>query len=92
MTSLANLLLSLGWPIVRKVLVMLGIGVVTYGAMTTLLNSVIAQAQASWGQIAGVALQLSSLGGIPQVLGIITGAMVARVSFMVAGKLAILAK
>lgn len=92
MNSLSSLLLALGWPIVRKVLVMLGIGIVTYGAMTTLLNSVISQAQSSWGQLAGAALQLSSLGGIHQVLGIITGALVARVSVMAAGKLAVLAK
>lgn len=87
MPNLFLWLLAAAWPIAKKVLVMLGIGMVTYASVTTLVNSVVAQAQANWGQVSGAVLQLSSLGGIPEVLGIITGALVARASFVVLGRL-----
>lgn len=92
MTSLWAFLASASWPLVRKVLVMLGIGTITYAALTTLVNSIVANAQANWGQLTGAALQLSSLGGIPQVLGIITGALVARVAFLAVGKIGMITK
>jgi len=85
-------LAAAAWPLVRKVLVMLGIGVLTYGALTTLVNSIIGHAVANWGQLTGAALQLSSLGGIPECLGIICGALVARVAFLAVGKIGVITK
>lgn len=87
MPNLFAFLLAAAWPIAKKVLVMLGIGMITYSTITPLVNSVIAAAQSNFGQMTGAALQLCSLGGIPQVMGIISGALVARVSFIAAGKL-----
>lgn len=88
---MANLFLwviALVGPVVKKALVLLGIGVVTYASVTTLAASVVSHAQSNWGQVTGAVLQISSLGGIPEVLGIITGALVARASFVVLGRLA----
>jgi len=87
MANLFVWLLAAAWPIAKKVLFMLGIGMVSYTALTTLINSVVSHAQSNWGQMTGAALQLSSLGGIPEMLGIITGAMVARASFAALGRL-----
>ena len=92
MSSLWAFLIAAVWPLARKVLVMLGIGIITYAGLTTLLNSLINAAVQNWGQLTGAALQLSSLGGIPQMLGIIAGAMVARVTFMAVGRLGVLTK
>lgn len=92
MTNLWAFLAAASWPLVRKVLVMMGIGVLTYSALTTLVNSIVSNAQSNWGQLTGAALQLSSLGGIPQVLGIITGALVARVTFIAVGKIGVITK
>lgn len=80
-------LLAMAWPIAKKVLQILGIGWVSYEAVTTLTNNVIGLAVSNWGQLTGAALQISSLGGIPTVLGIITGALVARGSFIVTNRL-----
>jgi len=87
MPNLFVWLLAAAWPVAKKVLVMLGIGMVTYASVTTLVQSVVSQAQSNWGQVSGAVLQLTSLGGIPEVLGIITGALVARASFVVLGRL-----
>ena len=87
MANLFAWLLAAAWPISKKVLVMLGIGMVSYTALTTLLNAVISNAQSNWGQLTGAALQLCSLGGLPDFLGIVTGALVARASFMALGRL-----
>jgi hypothetical protein len=66
---------------------MLGIGIITYEALTTLVGGVVDHAVSNWGAMTGAALQLCSLGGIPEVLGIITGALVARVSYVALGKI-----
>ena len=87
MTNLYAFLLAAAWPLARKVLVMLGIGTITYTARTALIASVVSHAQANWGQVSGAVLQLSSLGGIPQVLGIICGALVARGTFVILARL-----
>jgi len=92
MTNLWAFLAAAAWPLVRKVLVMLGIGLITYGALTTLVNSVIGYAVSNWGQLTGAALQLSSLGGIPQFLGIVCGALVARVAFLAVGRIGVITK
>lgn len=86
MANLMVWLLALAWPIARKVLVMLGIGWMSYEAITTLINNVIQHAQSNWGQMTGAALQICSVGGIPSVLGIITGALVARGTFIAVGR------
>jgi len=88
LANIAIWLMALIGPLAKKVLQVLGVGVVTYGAMTTLVNSLIGHAQSNWGAMAGSALQIASLGGIPEVLGIVTGAVLARVSFLVVGRLA----
>lgn len=80
-------LLAIAWPVAKKVLVMLGIGFVSYAGISTLTSNVIAHAQSNWGAVSGAMFQLSSLGGIPDVLGIICGALVARASLMAVDKL-----
>lgn len=82
-----SFLLAAAWPLAKKVLLMLGIGWITYEGLTLATNAVIQSAQANWGQMTGAALQLCSLGGIPDMLGIICGALVARASLMALGKL-----
>ena len=87
MTQLITWLLAAAWPVARKVLVMLGIGWVSYEGVTTLTNNIISVAQANWGQVSGAVLQICSIGGIPQMMGIICGAIVARASLAAVSKL-----
>lgn len=87
MPTIAAFLAAAVGPLAKRVLIALGFGIISYTALTALVASVVTQAQTAWGGVAGAALQLSTLGGIPQVLGIITGALVARVAFKAVGQL-----
>ncbi len=84
---LAPFLISLAWPIAKKVLLALGIGMITYGGLSLIAGQVVTQVQAYWGQMPISILQIGSLLGIPQSIGILLGAITARVSFVAAGKL-----
>ena len=84
---LAAWLLDLAWPIAKKVLIALGIGVLTYSGLSLIAGQVVTEVQNYWGQMPVSVMQIGSLLGIPQSLGIMLGALTARASFMVAGKL-----
>lgn len=85
-------LISLVWPLAKKLLLALGIGVLTYSSLSALSSSVISAVSTAWGQQPLVAIQIGSLLGIPQSMGIICGALSARVSFIAVGKLGMLSK
>lgn len=80
-------LLSLVWPLAKKVLVSLGIGVVTYAGLSLIATQVAGEVQALWGQLPTSIMQIGSLLGIPQSVGIILGAITARVSFVAVGRI-----
>lgn len=87
MASIGAFLTAAVGPLVRRGLVAIGVGVISYAALTALVNSIVSHAVSNWGQLTGAILQLCSLGGIPTVLGIITGAIVARVTYQAVGQL-----
>lgn len=87
----AGWLVSLAWPIAKKVLVALGIGTITYTGLSALGAQVENAVIASWGTLGGSTLAIATLGGIPQSIGIILGALNARLAFIVVGKLGKLA-
>lgn len=80
-------LIALAWPIVKKVLVSLGIGFVTYSGMTLLADQVKAEIISAWGMLGQNALQVLTLGGVPQALGIILGGLSAGAALMAITKL-----
>lgn len=80
-------LLAAAWPIAKKVLVMLGIGWVTYEGLSLLGNQVVSEVSAVWGSMPVSMLQMASLLGIPQSIGIVLGAMTARIAYVAVGKL-----
>lgn len=81
--NLATFLLGMAGPLALRVLAALGVGVVTYTGVDTALNALIQQAQASWQGLSTDVLGLASVAGVPGALGIIAGAMVARVTIWV---------
>jgi len=66
---------------------MLGLGTITYAALTPLVNSIISNAQGLFGQVGGSVGQILALAGFPEAFGIIAGALVARVSFVALGRI-----
>jgi len=85
--ALGAFLLSAAWPLVKKALVALGIGFLTYEGLGLIATQVIGEIQMLWGMQASDVVQILSLAGIPQSLGIFCGSLTARVSFVVAARL-----
>ena len=80
MTQLAAWLLALIGPLVVRAIIALGFTALVFTGVTELVNQLIASAQASWSTIPLAVLQLCSLSGIPESLGMLFGAYMARVA------------
>lgn len=90
MSALGTWLVSLAGPAIRKILLSLGIGVASYAAVATALASALGAAQSAWGGFGGDSLAILQLSGIGEAMGIIAGAMTARLTLMAVKKLEIL--
>lgn len=88
MGNFATWLMALAWPIVKKVLLALGIGFATYEGLSTMTGTIVQLVKDQWGSMPLAALQMVTLFGFSQALGIILGALTARASMMALGKLA----
>ncbi|MDD2744263.1 MAG: DUF2523 domain-containing protein [Rhodocyclaceae bacterium] len=84
---LATWLIALAWPIAKKVLVSLGIGIVTYGGLQMIGAQISDAVLNAWGQLGGYALAILSLAGIPECIGIILGGINARIALIAVGKI-----
>ena len=89
-SGLGAFLVSLAGPIVRKAAISLGIGLVSYAAVSVALNSALGAAKAAFSGLTGDALSLLQLSGAPDVLSIIAGALIARVALMQVKRLEVL--
>lgn len=85
MANIAAWIFALIVPLVKKVLVALGIGVVTYAALTPLFNALQSAIIANFGAMGHTTLQLLALGGITESVGIILAAFSARLAMLAAG-------
>ncbi|MBX3617493.1 DUF2523 domain-containing protein [Nitrosomonas sp.] len=79
---MGSFLESIAAPIVRKVLVSLGFGIVTFGVITTTLNQLLSIAQSNYSSITGIASSLLAIAGAGEAMGIIAAALVFRATFM----------
>ena len=84
MPTIAAFLMSVVGPLFIKALIAIGVGTVTFTGVTAALDGLIQLAQTNWLGVSAVVLQLSGLAGIPEALGIITGAMSSRVAIWAA--------
>ena len=64
-------------PMVIRAIIAAGFTAVTYTGVTTLVNSMVSDAQSKWSSMPATVIQLASLCGIPEALGMIFGAMLA---------------
>lgn len=85
--QIAPWLLAMAWPLVKKVLLMLGIGWATYEGMGVLVNQGAQYLVQYWGQAPMSVIQVGSMSGVAQAIGIILGAMTARVSYTMTARL-----
>ncbi|WP_070270665.1 DUF2523 domain-containing protein [Duganella sp. HH101] len=80
MLNIATFLMGLIGPLVLRAIVALGFTAVTYTGVTALVSSLVSSAQSNWSAMPSAVLQLAALSGIPQVMGMIFGAYMARVA------------
>lgn len=90
MTGIGTFLVGLAGPAIRKILISLGIGFASYAAIAAALTSAIGAAKSAFAGFGGDSLAILQLSGITEAMGIICGAMTARVSLMALKKLEIL--
>lgn len=84
MTNLFAWLMAAVVPLAVRVLAALGFSAVTYTGVTTLVDQLVQLAQQNWASMPAAVLQLCALSGIPQVMGMIFGAYMARVAMWAA--------
>jgi len=77
----AGWLLAGAIPLVKKALIGIGIGVITYEGVTQALNYARDQVVASWGLLPGNVAQVLALFGFNEFFGIVLGAIAARAAF-----------
>jgi hypothetical protein len=81
--GLASLIMALAAPLVRHVLISLGIGLITYVGLDAAVSSALSAAKANMGGIAGSSAAILARAGVFSAMSIITGGIMARVSMMV---------
>jgi len=80
----ATLLMSLVGPMALRVLTTIGLGTITFTGVTIALQQLIDFAVTNYGGMSSDILALAGIAGVPQGLGIVVGAMTARVGMWVA--------
>lgn len=78
--NLGSFILALVGPVLVRAIIALGFTAVTFTGITVLTDSLVEYAQSSWSAVPLTVIQLASLSGIPEFLGMIFGALVARVA------------
>lgn len=83
MSTIAAFLMGMVGPMVLRALLTLGIGLMTFTGVAAALQGLIDIAVNNWASLGADILGLCGLAGIPQAIGIVCGAMVARVGIWV---------
>ena len=87
MTQILGLIAT--YAIVRALL-SIGIGIVTYGAVIYAIKEALSHAKGAYNQMPSEVLSFLAIAGIPEFLGIICGAVVARMTLQFVKRLAFL--
>lgn len=74
-------------PIAKYVLQSLGIGFITFAALTTLVNALTAHVQTAYGAMPASVAQIADLLGVGTAIGIILGAIAARAAYAALARL-----
>lgn len=78
--------------IAKRVLVALGIGIASYAALSELADAITGYVVGYYGELPSYVAEYLGLGGVPQAIGIVLSAFVARAAMAAASKMEYLAK
>lgn len=81
--TLGAFLASAVGPLVIRALLAVGFTAVTFAGVQTAVNGLIASAQSNWAAAPAGVIQFASLAGVPEGLGVICAAIVARLTLWV---------
>lgn len=87
MGTLGAFLAAAVGPLAKRVLQALGIGIISYAGLSVALTAVIDSVKSSWSGMSGPVLDLLQLAGFNTAIGIVLGAMVAKLSFTMTERL-----
>lgn len=90
MGSFGAFLLALAGPLARRVLLSLGLGVVSYAGLALVASQVKDAIIAKYSTLSGSVLDLLNLIGFGEAVGIIIGAIVARAAFAAISKIGVM--
>lgn len=87
MANFAAWLMALVLPLGKKLLVGLGIGVLTYEGLSAIAGQVQTAVAANWGAMPVSVLQILTLAGFAEAVGIELGALAGLAALVAVGKL-----
>jgi hypothetical protein len=90
MGSFASFLMMMVGPLARRVLLSLGLGLVSYGGLVLVANQVRDAVVSNYGQMSQTVLSLLNLLGAGQALGIILGGIAARAAFAAVSRIGVM--
>lgn len=77
-------LMAIAGPVAKKVMVALGVGILSYAAVSAALTAALSAAKSAWGAFGGgafsEALSLVQMAGVPTAASIFAGALIANVA------------
>lgn len=87
---LGGFLQAAAGPLARKVLAGLGMGLISYGAVSYGVSQLLAIAQSSFSGLGGYIAGFAGVAGLGQALGMVAGALTARAAIAALPKLGVL--
>lgn len=87
--NFSAVIISLAAPVLKRILTTLGIGLVSYAAMSAALNNALNAAKGAWAGLSGFpeALALIQIAGVNTAASIIAGALITRLALQSLKKL-----
>lgn len=70
----------------KRAMLAIGLGTITYAGLQAAFDAAQTQVITHYGQLSGASLQLADLAGVGQTIGILLGALAARVGIAVVSK------
>jgi len=80
--GLGSFLAGIAATVTKRAMVGIGMGVVSFAALSTALQAALSSAKAAWGGLTGDVLAMVQIAGASTALSILAGGLVASVSVM----------
>lgn len=80
--KIAEWILALAGPFIRRILIALGVGVISFAGLTLLANQVRDQVLSNLSGLTGDAYQVIAMSGAFEAVGILLGGLAARAALM----------